>query len=189
MDEQACYYDIYTYAISQLHAIRNIWVNIVIFVVPYIDILYLVYYGYMDLDHLNINVDIELIWVMICITKNITWECLELMTLMPLKVWINQHVVYQHMCIHICVCMTMCTTTQYMFMEFYIHINSLVHGKSGCNFKNLISNLVLFRSYDNALIWMPWDFISVVLSGNKPLPEPMLTQICFAIWRHLATMS
>ena len=25
--------------------------------------------------------------------------------------------------------------------------------------------------------------------GNKPLPEPMLTQIYVAIWRHYATMS
>ena len=28
-----------------------------------------------------------------------------------------------------------------------------------------------------------------VPSGNKPLPEPVLTQIYFAIWRHQATMS
>ena len=29
----------------------------------------------------------------------------------------------------------------------------------------------------------------LVQSGNKPLPEPMLTQISVAIWRHWATMS
>ena len=28
----------------------------------------------------------------------------------------------------------------------------------------------------------------LVLSGNKPLPEPMLTEIYVAIWWHLATM-
>ena len=29
----------------------------------------------------------------------------------------------------------------------------------------------------------------LVPSCNKPLPEPMLTQTCVAIWRHKATMS
>ena len=29
----------------------------------------------------------------------------------------------------------------------------------------------------------------VVPSCNKPLPEPVLTKIYLAIWRHLATMS
>ena len=29
----------------------------------------------------------------------------------------------------------------------------------------------------------------LVPSGNKPLPEPMLTQISVTIWRHNATMS
>ena len=29
----------------------------------------------------------------------------------------------------------------------------------------------------------------LVLSGNKPLPEQMFTQIYVAIWRHKATMS
>ena len=29
----------------------------------------------------------------------------------------------------------------------------------------------------------------LVLSGNKPLPEPMSTEIYVAIWGHLATMS
>ena len=28
----------------------------------------------------------------------------------------------------------------------------------------------------------------LVLSGNKPLPEPMLTQFCVTIWCHQATM-
>ena len=30
---------------------------------------------------------------------------------------------------------------------------------------------------------------SLMSSGNKPLREPMLTQICVAIWCHYATMS
>ena len=30
---------------------------------------------------------------------------------------------------------------------------------------------------------------ALVPSGNKPLPEPMLTQIYVAIWHHQATMS
>ena len=29
----------------------------------------------------------------------------------------------------------------------------------------------------------------LVPSGNKPLPEPMMTQIYVTIWRHLATMN
>ena len=47
---------------------------------------------------------------------------------------------------------------------------------------------------------MPQSFINImwfnigsdtglVLSGNKPLPEPMLTLIYVAKWRHLAKMS
>ena len=42
------------------------------------------------------------------------------------------------------------------------YFNSLAHGRSGCDFKNEIFNLVLligiFRSsHDNAFRWMPWD--------------------------------
>ena len=29
----------------------------------------------------------------------------------------------------------------------------------------------------------------LVLSGDKPLPEPMLTQFFVTIWRHKATMN
>ena len=29
---------------------------------------------------------------------------------------------------------------------------------------------------------------SLVLSGNKPLPEPMLTQTCVTLWHHQATL-
>ena len=49
-----------------------------------------------------------------------------------------------------------------------------------------------------ALIWMSLDFTDnqvnigsgngLVLSGNKPLPGPMLIQIFVTIWRHQATM-
>ena len=49
-------------------------------------------------------------------------------------------------------------------------------------------------SNEIALRWMPLDLIDVevnidsgnglVLSGNKPLPEPMLTQTYVTIWRH-----
>ena len=41
------------------------------------------------------------------------------------------------------------------------------------------------------LHWSPGNIGSgngLVPSGNKPLPEPMLTQISVAIWCHLATM-
>ena len=66
------------------------------------------------------------------------------------------------------------------------HFNSLAPGRSECEFKNGIFNLVLligiFRSsHDNALRWMPQDLTGdvnigsgngLVPSGNKPLPEP-----------------
>ena len=49
-------------------------------------------------------------------------------------------------------------------------------------------------SYDSILRWMPQvcadDYVNIdsgnglVPSGNKPLPEPMLTQIYVAKWRH-----
>ena len=40
-----------------------------------------------------------------------------------------------------------------------------------------------------------WRYVNIgsgnglVPSGNKPLPEPMLTQIYVVIWRHQATKS
>ena len=42
---------------------------------------------------------------------------------------------------------------------------------------------------------MPLDLVNIgsgnglVSSGNKPLPEPVLTQIYVAKWRHLASMN
>ena len=77
-------------------------------------------------------------------------------------------------------------------------LNSLPPGRSGFNFKSAIFNLVLligiFRSsYGNALK-MSWNLskdkstlVQVMAwcrQATKPLPEPMLTQICVAIWRH-----
>ena len=65
-------------------------------------------------------------------------------------------------------------------------VNSLSPGRSGCDSKKGIFNLVLligiFRSsHDNALWWMPQVLTAnigsgngLVLSGNKPLPEPDL---------------
>ena len=76
-------------------------------------------------------------------------------------------------------------------------VNSLAPGRSGFNFGSAIFNLVLliriFTSYDNALRWMSWDLPrkvniasgnGLVPSGNKPLPEPVLTKISNAIWCH-----
>ena len=77
----------------------------------------------------------------------------------------------------------------------YVHsadtaINSLAPGRSESDSKNVIFNLVLligiFRSsHDNVLRWMPQDLTDdqvnigsgngLVPSGNKPLPEPVLT--------------
>ena len=41
------------------------------------------------------------------------------------------------------------------------------------------------------LIWRSVNIAlgnGLVLSGKNPLPGPMLTHICVAIWRHLGTM-
>ena len=73
----------------------------------------------------------------------------------------------------------------------YFSINSLAPGRSYCDFKNVIFNLVsligiLKPSYDNVLRWMSTDLTddkSALVSGNgllppgnKPLPEPVSTR-------------
>ena len=79
-------------------------------------------------------------------------------------------------------------------------VNSLAPGRSWCDFENVIFNLALVigifkSSYDNVLKWMPQNLTvnigsgnGLVPSGNKPLPEPMLTQSLVALWRHYAPM-
>ena len=53
----------------------------------------------------------------------------------------------------------------------------------------------IFRYFnDDALRWMALDLTDdksnigsgngLVPSGNKPLPEPMLAQICVTLWHH-----
>ena len=66
-------------------------------------------------------------------------------------------------------------------------------------FKLNIQNVSLGTLWEIALRRMPQDLTGdkstlvqengLVSSGNKPLPEPMLTQIYVAIWRHWTTMS
>ena len=50
--------------------------------------------------------------------------------------------------------------------------------RSECDFKDTIFSLevVIFRNHMQPL-------------GNKPLPEPIITQMYVTIWRHYATMS
>ena len=54
---------------------------------------------------------------------------------------------------------------------------------------------LLWNCPDMNVIGLPWWWVSIssgnvlVPSGNKPLPEPMLTQISVAIWHHQATIS
>ena len=79
--------------------------------------------------------------------------------------------------------------------------NSLATGKFEWNFKYVIFKRLLEIdgwgiSCEIALIhvWMSLDFTDdqstfgsgngLVPPGNKPLPKPMLTQICVAIWSH-----
>ena len=83
-------------------------------------------------------------------------------------------------------------------------VNSLAPGIFKWNFVEIILKIISVIhgwgiSFEIALRWMPLDIYSwevniglgngLVPSGNKPLPEPMLTQISVAIWRHEATMS
>ena len=73
-------------------------------------------------------------------------------------------------------------------------VNSLAPGKFEWNFRHVIFKQILVIdgwgiSCEIALIWMSLDFVigsgnGLVSSGNKPLPEPMLTQISVGIWRH-----
>ena len=79
-------------------------------------------------------------------------------------------------------------------MELWLScINSLAPGRFHSNFRQVIFKLILVNggwgiSYEIALRWMPLDLTDdksiLVPSGNKPLPEPMLTQIYVAKWRH-----
>ena len=78
-------------------------------------------------------------------------------------------------------------------------INSLAPGRFQFNFRKVIFKLTLVNggwsiSYEIALRWMPQDLTDdksnigsgngLVPWGNKPLPEPMLTQIYVIKWRH-----
>ena len=80
-----------------------------------------------------------------------------------------------------------------------VNINSLAPGKFEWKFRYVIFKWILVIdgwsiSCEIALIWMPlglhWWSVNIgsgnglVTSGNKPLPEPMLTQIFVAIWCH-----
>ena len=82
-------------------------------------------------------------------------------------------------------------------------INSLAPGKFELNLNYVILKRILMIdvwaiSCEIALMWVSLDFpddqstlvqvMALVPSGNKPLPEPMLTQIYVAIWCHSATM-
>ena len=80
------------------------------------------------------------------------------------------------------------------------HVNSLAPGRLLFNIRKVIFKLTLVNggwciSYEIALRWMQQGLtddkstlVQVVAwcrpSGNKPLPEPKLTQIYVAKWRH-----
>ena len=74
---------------------------------------------------------------------------------------------------------------------------------SGCfvqvslyNFKLIIQNTILGTCCKIVFICVPQNLSEVssssgngsVSPGSKPLPEPMLTQICVTIWHHSATI-
>ena len=67
-------------------------------------------------------------------------------------------------------------------------IKSLAPRRFQFNIREVISKLTLMNggsgiSYEIVLRWMPQDLTGLVPSGNKPFPEPMLTQI-YVKWRH-----
>ena len=84
-------------------------------------------------------------------------------------------------------------------------VNSLAHGKCGCDFKNIIFKLIKQNSCMGicckiAFRWMPQNLglsevnicsgNGLVSSGNKllPIPQPVLTQISVTLWHDLGTM-
>ena len=80
------------------------------------------------------------------------------------------------------------------------HVNSLGLGRCGCNLKSIIFKLIwridiLWNCPQVNATRLHWWLVSIgscnglVLSGNKPLPEPVLTQIYVAIWNHWSTTS
>ena len=80
-----------------------------------------------------------------------------------------------------------------------IWVNSLAPGRFEWKFRYVIFKQILLIDgwgiyCEIALVWMSLGFHwwavnngsdnGLVPSGNKSLPEPMLTQIFVAIWRH-----
>ena len=60
-------------------------------------------------------------------------------------------------------------------------------GHSGSNFKNILFKVIMQNSSLVTLCEIAVNYL--VPSGKKPLNEPMLTQICVAIWLPYAAMS
>ena len=75
--------------------------------------------------------------------------------------------------------------------------NSLPLDDGGCNLKEVIFTLLRrLRNCPHVTITKPRWWLgsidsgnSLVSSGNKPLSEPMMTQISVTIWRHQTSMS
>ena len=82
--------------------------------------------------------------------------------------------------------------------HFPMHFNSLAPGKFALNFRQVIFKQILAID-DWGISWncpnmnvtgFHWWSVNIgsgnglVPSGNKPLPEPMLTQISVAAWHH-----
>ena len=73
--------------------------------------------------------------------------------------------------------------TPYGIVELDI---SLTHWPLG-NLNDLLGTYLLDLTDDKSTLVQVIN--GLVPSGNQPLPEPMLTQISVAIWRHQATTS
>ena len=96
-------------------------------------------------------------------------------------------------------------TQMAIYIECYAvcsHINSLSPGRSACDFEcvNFKHSLGIDLEYSSKYctgintIGSCWYWVNIgsgnglVPSGNKPLPEPILTQIYVTMWHHQATM-
>ena len=83
--------------------------------------------------------------------------------------------------------------------HFTEDVNSVIPGRCGCNLK-YASYILISWVFPEKLLSCQchrthWWWVNIgsgnglVPSGNKPLPEPMLTHIYVTVWRHYPTMS
>ena len=70
-----------------------------------------------------------------------------------------------------------------------LFINSLVPGDVEITLPLVFYRWVAQTPIDDQSTWVQFMAWKLVTSGNKPLPDPMVTHIYVAMWRHWATMN